>query len=97
MSNRKQIQIHDGIEYGITEDGDEYWEAEIQHVDEQDGHITDLIAVKVIYDDELKELRTEVHYLAEGDEATPAAEPFIPEAKAKLLHAVNEELGTSFE
>ncbi|MFC4099112.1 hypothetical protein [Paenibacillus xanthanilyticus] len=96
MSNQ-QIKIHDGIEYGITDDGDEYWEAEIQHVDQQDGHVTDLIAVKVIYDEELQELRTEVHYLAEGDEALPAAEPLIEEAKTKLLQVVNVELGTSFE
>ncbi|MFB9328981.1 hypothetical protein ACFFSY_23855 [Paenibacillus aurantiacus] len=97
MSNWHKVEIHDGIEYGITDDGDEFWEAEIQHVGEQAGDVTDLIAVKVIYDEDRQEIRTEVRYLEDGAEALPQAEPLIAEAKAKLVQAVNEELGTTFE
>lgn len=94
MSSWHTVKIHDGIEYGITDHGDEYWEAEIQHVDEH-GHATDLIAVKVIHDEE--QLLTEVHYLTEEAKATPDADRLIAEARTKLVQAVNEELETAFE
>ncbi|MBB3111477.1 tRNA1(Val) A37 N6-methylase TrmN6 [Paenibacillus phyllosphaerae] len=91
------IKLCETIEYGVNEEGYEYWEAEIQDWNEKSKEATDLVAIRLVYNDDNEQLTTDVEYLVAHAQEEANAAQLVEEAKQILLLRARAELGTDVE